>query len=78
MKYGGMYCQFEELIPMTDRAYEIVTRKDPSTDTTFPRSHAEKLGLFYDSGTNMTGIEWDSNDDLQKTVPLLCKKYLDK
>jgi len=77
-KYGMMYCQFEELIPMADRAYEIVTKKDPSTDTTFPRPHADKLGLFYDSGTDMTGVEWNNNDELPKIVPLLCKKYPDK
>ena len=77
-KYGFSYCQFEELIPMTDRAYEIVTKKDPAKDTTFPRSHVDKLGLFYDSGTEMTGTEWDSNDELPKIVPLLCKKYPDK
>jgi Protein of unknown function (DUF4240) len=77
-KYGEYYCQFEELIPIADRAYEIVTKKDPSTDTTFPRPHADKLGLFYDSGTDMTGTEWDSNDELPKIVPLLSKKYPDK
>jgi Protein of unknown function (DUF4240) len=77
-KYGMMYCQFEELIPMADRAYEIVTKKDTSKDTTFPRPHADKLGLFYDSATDMTGVEWHSNDDLPKIVPLLCKKYPDK
>jgi hypothetical protein len=75
-KYGMMYCQFEELIPMADRAYEIVTKKDPSTDTTFPRPHADKLGLFYDSGTEMTGTDWDY-DDLPKILPLLSKKYPD-
>jgi hypothetical protein len=77
-EFGEMYCQFEELIPMADKAYEIVTSKDPSTDTTFPRPHADKLGLFYDSGTTMTGIEWKSNDELPKIVPLLYKKYGDK
>jgi len=77
-RYGFIYCQFEELIPMADRAYEIVTKKDPSKDTTFPRPHADKLGLFYDSSTDMAGIEWHSNDDLPKIVPLLCKKYPDK
>jgi len=77
-KFGFLYCQFEELIPMTDRAYEIVTKKDPAKDTTFPRPHADKLGLFYDSGTEMTGTEWESNDELAKIVPLLCKKYPDK
>jgi len=60
---------------MADRAYEIVTKKDPSKDTSFPRPHADKLGLFYDSGTDMTGTEWRNNDELPKIVPLLCKKY---
>ncbi|MBP6430993.1 MAG: DUF4240 domain-containing protein [Ferruginibacter sp.] len=73
-QYGMMYCQFEELIPMADRAYEVVTKKDPSTDTTFPRSHADKLGVFYDSGTEITGTEWEY-DDLPKILPLLNKKY---
>jgi hypothetical protein len=77
-KYGEYYCQFEELISMTDRAYEIVTKKDPSIDTTFPRSYADKLGLFYDSGTEMTGVEWENNDELPKIVPLLHKKYNEK
>ncbi len=77
-KYGEMYCQFEELIPITDQAYEIVTKKDPGKDTTFPRSYADKLGLFYDSGTLMTGIEWSNIDELPKIVPLLCKKYFSK
>jgi hypothetical protein len=74
-KYGEMYCQFEELISMSDRAYEIVTKKDSSKDTTFPRAHADKLGLFYDSGTEIRGVEWSSNDELPKIVPLLFKKY---
>jgi Protein of unknown function (DUF4240) len=73
--YREYYCQFEELIPMADRAYEIVTKKDPSTDTTFPRPHADKLELFYDSNTEMTGVEWEGNDELPKIVPLLYKKY---
>lgn len=63
---------------MADRAYEIVTKKDPSTDTTFPRHNANKMGLFYDSGTEITGVEWESNDELPKIVPLLYKKYGDK
>lgn len=75
--YGMRYCEFEELIPMADRAYEIVTRADPSKDTTFPRIHAEKLGLFYDSGTEMTGVPWSNNKELPKIVPLLYKKYPD-
>jgi Protein of unknown function (DUF4240) len=77
-EYRMMYCQFEELIPMADRAYEIVTKKDPAKDTSFPRPHAEKLGLFYDSGTDIAGTEWQSNDELLKIVPQLCKKYLNK
>jgi len=76
--YGMMYCEFEGLIPMADRAYEIVTKKDPSKDTTFPRPYAERLGLFYDSSTEMTGVEWQGNDELSKIVPLLFKKYPDK
>lgn len=75
-KYGMVYCEFEELISMADRAYEIVAKKDPSTDTTFPRPHADKLGLFYDSSTEMTGSEWDY-DDLPKILPLLSQKYPD-
>jgi len=74
-KNGGYYCQFEELIPMADMAYEIVTKKDPSKDDGFPRSHADKLGLFYDCGTDMIGTEWESTEELLKIVPLLCKKY---
>ena len=77
-KMGIMYCQFEELIPMADRAYEIVTKKDPDKDTTFPRPHADNLGLFYDSNTGITGVEWSGNEELPKIVPLLCKKYPDK
>lgn len=74
-QYGMTYCQFEELIPMADNAYEIVTRNDPAKDTSFPRSHAERKGLFYDSGTPMTGMNWESNAELSKIVPNLCKKY---
>jgi hypothetical protein len=73
-QYGMAYCQFEELIPMADRAYEMVTKKDPDTDTTFPRPNAEKLKLFYDSNTKLTGTIWDYKD-LPKMLPLLCKKY---
>lgn len=73
--YGMAYCEFEELIPMADRAYEIVTKKDPSIDTSFPRSHAENMRLFFDSHTEMIGTEWENNDELKKIVPLLCKKY---
>ncbi|MFT3701367.1 MAG: DUF4240 domain-containing protein [Agriterribacter sp.] len=73
-KYGVSYCQFEELIHMADNAYEIVTKRDPSSDTSFPRSHALKLGLFYDSNTEMSGVEWKEKE-LPKKIPLLCKKY---
>jgi len=68
-KYGEYYCQFEELIPMADRAYIIVTKNDPEKDTGFPRSNADKLGLFYDSGTDMVGTEWESIEELPKIVP---------
>jgi len=71
-------CEFEELIPISDRAYEIVTRKDPMTDTTFPRVSAQRKGLFYDSGPELSGIEWESNAELPKIAPLLYKKYLGK
>lgn len=72
--YNMMYCQFEELIPMADNAYEIVTRRDPATDTTFPRAHADRLGRFYDSRAATTGTDWDY-EDLPKLLPLLSKKY---
>lgn len=75
--YGEVDCQFEELIPIADRAYEIVTHKDPETDTTFPRSHADKSGLFYDSYTELTGVEWQNNE-LPSIVPTLYKKYIKK
>ena len=69
------YCQFEELIPLSDHAYEIVTKKDISTDTTFPRAYATAHGLFYDSGGDTKGVEWTSDDELPKIAPLLFKKY---
>lgn len=75
--FGMTYCEFEDLIPMADDAYEIVTKSDPLTDTRFPRSHADKLGLFYDSNTPMTGAEW-TYPDLPKLFPLLSKKYTHK
>lgn len=74
-EYNIIYCQFEELIPLSDKAYEIVTKKDPSTDTTFPRAYATGKGLFYDSGVDIEGTEWTSNDELPKIAPLLFKKY---
>jgi hypothetical protein len=72
--YGTMYCQFEELIPMADRAYEIVTKKTHE-DSTFPRTHADSLGLFYDSWADMTGVKWETDEELAQIVPLLYKKY---
>jgi hypothetical protein len=73
-KYGIAYCEFEELIPMADNAYQMVTKKNPDTDTTFPRPHAEKLRLFYDSNTELIGTDWDYKD-LPMMLPLLCRKY---
>ncbi len=75
-QYGEYYCQFEELIPMADNAYEIVTKKDPLTDYTFPRPNAEKLGLFYDSSAliYMTDPDW-SDDEIRKRLPKLYSKY---
>lgn len=71
-------CQFEELISMSDRAYEIVTKKDPSTDTTFPRAIANARGLFYDAGGDTKGTEWTSNEELPKIAPKLSAKFPDK
>jgi hypothetical protein len=75
---GYYYCQFEELISMSDRAYEIVTQKDPDTDLSFPRAVATERGLFYDSNTDMSGTEWKSNEELSGIAPLLYKKYNDQ
>lgn len=77
-KHGIRSCQFEELISMADRAYEMVTRKNQANDTSFPRSHADRLGLFYDSNTELTGKEWTTNEELTEIVPLLCKRYPQK
>ncbi len=77
-RYKVPNCQFEDLIPISDKAYEEVTKKDPSIDTTFPRPHAENLGLFYDSNTEITGNQWDNNNELSRIVPKLYKKYYNK
>lgn len=73
--HGLSMAEFEELISLSDQAYETVTGKKPESDTTFPRDNAQRLGMFYDSGTTMKGVEWTHNDELQKIVPNLCKKY---
>ncbi|MBO9636116.1 MAG: DUF4240 domain-containing protein [Chitinophagaceae bacterium] len=73
--HGLAMAEFEELISLSDQAYEKVTGKKPESDTTFPRDNAQRLGLFYDSGTTMKGVEWVQNDELPKIVPNLCKKY---
>lgn len=72
---NGPCCQFEELIPVSDRAYEIVTMKNPSTDTTFPRYIARSRGLFYDAGGDTKGTEWTSNEELPKIAPKLFAKF---
>lgn len=77
-EYQGLpNAEFEELISMSDRAYEIVTKKDPSSDTTFPRYNASRLGLFYDTNVSITGKEWQSEEELPGIVPKLYKKYAD-
>jgi Protein of unknown function (DUF4240) len=76
-KYRVGEAEFEALIPMADNAYEIVTKKDPMTDKTFPRTVAISRGLHFDSGGLMKGTEWNSNEDLKKIAPLLFKKYPD-
>jgi hypothetical protein len=55
---------------------KLLQKKDPAEDTSFPGSNADKSGLFYDSSTDMSGTEWNSNDGLPKIVPLVCKKIL--
>jgi hypothetical protein len=64
---------FEELIPMSDNAYSIVTGKK-TEDETFPRALTQKKGLFYDSNTDIKGKEW-VDTDLPKIAPKLCKKF---
>ncbi len=73
-KYGYGEVIFEELIPMADNAYQIVTKKDPTKDTTFPRASAQRKGLFFDSGGETKGVEW-GDKDLFKIAPKLCKKF---
>jgi hypothetical protein len=72
-KYGYGEVIFEELIPMSDKAYSIVTAKK-TEDETFPRALAQKKGLFYDSNTDIKGKEW-TDTDLPKIAPKLCKKF---
>lgn len=72
-KYGYGEVIFEELIPMSDKAYSIVTGKQ-TEDETFPRAFAQKKGLFYDSNTDIKGKEW-TDTDLPKIAPKLCKKF---
>jgi hypothetical protein len=73
-KYGYGEVIFEELIPMSDNAYQIVTKRDPMKDTTFPRAFAQNKGLFYDSNGDTKGVEW-TDKDLPKIAPKLCKKF---
>lgn len=68
-----VYVQFEELIPLSDKAYSIVTNK-ANEDETFPRASAYKRGLYFDSGGETKGREW-AEDELPKIAPKLYKKY---
>ena len=72
-KHGYGEVIFEELIPISDKAYSIVTGKQ-TEDETFPRPFAQKKGLFYDSNTDMKGKEW-TDTDLPKIAPKLYKKF---
>lgn len=72
-KYGYGEVIFEELIPISDQAYSIVTGKQ-TDDETFPREFAQKKGLFYDTNTDIKGKEW-TNKDLPKIAPKLYKKF---
>jgi hypothetical protein len=72
-EYGYGEVIFEELIPLSDKAYSIVTGKKKE-DETFPRNYAMNTGLFYDSNTDITGIEW-TEKDLPKIAPNLYKKF---
>jgi hypothetical protein len=72
-KYGYGEVIFEELIPMSDKAYSIVTGKQ-TEDETFPRAFAQKKGLFYHSNTDIKGKEW-TDTDLPKIAPKLSKKF---
>jgi Protein of unknown function (DUF4240) len=73
-KYGYGEVIFEELIPMSDNAYQMVTKKEPTKDTTFPRAFAQRKGLFFDSGGDTKGVEW-TDKDLPKIAPKLCKMF---
>lgn len=72
-KWGYGEVMFEELIPISDHAYSLVTGKQ-TEDETFPRAFARRKGVFYDSGDEMKGKEW-TNDDLPKIAPKLFKKF---
>jgi hypothetical protein len=72
-KYGIGEVIFEELIPLSDKAYSMVTGKQ-TEDETFPRAFAQKKGLFYDSGGDTKGKEWTDNE-LPKIAPKLFKKF---
>jgi len=72
-KYGYGEVIFEELIPISDKAYSIVTGKQ-TEDETFPRAFAQKKRLFDDSNTDMKGKEW-TDEDLPKIAPKLYKKF---
>jgi hypothetical protein len=64
---------FEELIPLSDRAYSIVTGKQ-AEDSSFPRALAQEKGLFYDSRGETKGTEW-TDEELPKIAPKLYKKF---
>ena len=72
-KYGYGEVIFEELIPISDKAYSMVSGKQ-TEDETFPRAFAQKKVLFYDSNTDMKGKEW-TDTDLPKIAPKLYKKF---
>jgi hypothetical protein len=73
-RYGYAEVEFEDLIPLSDEAYGIVTKRDASSDSTSPRENAARKGLFYDSGGDIKGKEW-SDRDLPKIAPKLCRKF---
>lgn len=72
-KYGYGEVIFEDLILLSDEAYGIVTKSKIPNDS-FPRSNAMKKNLFYDSGTDIIGKEWDY-DDLLTIAPKLFLKF---
>lgn len=72
-EYGYGEDQFEELIPLSDKAYSIVTKKK-NEDESFPRAYAQKKGLYFDSGGETKGIQW-SDKDLHLLAPKLYKKF---